>query len=91
MHLELQHDSGGQLYLVQEDDEDDGGGGGKRMSGASFSSQRQVAGGGALWTELWEFASFEMQIPGRAERDGGTGVLRKCVVSGGGDGCEAVE
>lgn len=88
MQSELQQDSAGQLYLVQGDDQD---GGGRRMSGASFSSQRQEAGGGALWTELWEFSPFEMQIPGRAERDGGTGVLRKCVATGGGDGCEAVE
>lgn len=82
-----QQDSGGQLNLVQEVDV----GGERRKSGAPFSSQRPVAGGGALWSELWEFVPFEMQIPGRTERDGGTGVLRKCVASGGDDGCKAVE
>lgn len=97
MQSELRRHSGRQLKLVQEDDDDgnDGDGGGRRMSGSSFRGQRRVAGGGgALWTELWEFAPFEMQIPGGAERAGETGVRRKCVASGGGGGgggCEAAQ
>lgn len=93
MQWELRQDSGRQLNLVLEDDDDDNDLGGRRMSGVSFKGQRRVAGGeGALWTELWEFAPFEMQIPGGAERAGETGVRRKCVASGGGSGgCEAAE
>lgn len=48
-----------------------------------------MVGGGVLWMELWEFAPFEMQIPGRAERAGETGVRRKCAAARG--GCEGAE
>lgn len=38
--------------------------------------------GEALWTVLWEFAPFEMQIPQRAERAGETGVRGSVLLRG---------
>ena len=37
-------------------------------------------GSSLVWTSLWEFAPFEMQIPHRAERAGETGARGSVLV-----------
>lgn len=40
----------------------------------------ETKGSSLVWTSLWEFAPFEMQIPPRAERAGETGVRGSVLV-----------
>lgn len=78
-----------QLNLVEEDDGDEEEEGAGAEADPHSESKGEWLVEGALWMELWEFAPFEMQIPGRAERAGETGVRRKCAAAWG--GCEGAE
>lgn len=67
-----------QLNLVEEEEEEEG-----LYARRSFHSETQGKWlHEMLWTVLWEFAPFEMQIPQRAERAGETGALGSVLLRG---------